>query len=343
MKSLVLTILVAVMFVSLVAGCGGAPVEPTAEIVELEMYSAPIGTPPYQMAVVLSGMLKEFHPWLRATPIETLGCAEAIETSYKFPLERKKYVIMYGGSLPDVVNAQEGNPPYGKKYPDLKLIGKKDTSAKAFCTYDPEIRTPEDIIGKRVGSMTEVQSPTILMNAVMRDAWGIFDQVKMSYHIPKDFKDILITGVADTVWGACFTVAEGGFGSSAYFSEIWGAKHTYVVNITQDDVDKVNAANDWKTEHILVPKGALGENSPPDEDTGCIAIMGPIFCWPEVDEEIVYELVKFHDEYADEWSRRLGLTAPRPEFMVACPGITEDRFHPGAIRYYREKNVKIGG
>ena len=119
MKILVLTILVALMFVSLVVGCGGAPAEPTAEFVELEMYSAPVGTPPYQMAVVLSGMLKEFHPWLRATPIETLGCAEAIETSYRFPPERKKQVIMYGGSVPDVVNALEGNPPYKQKYSEI--------------------------------------------------------------------------------------------------------------------------------------------------------------------------------------------------------------------------------
>ncbi len=30
------------------------------------------------------------------------------------------------------------------------------------------------------------------------------------------------------------------------------------------------------------------------------------------------------------------------EFLGNHPGLTEDMFHPGALRYYKEQGVKIG-
>ncbi len=57
------------ILIVVVTGCG--PKEaPTGELVNLELYSSPAGTPPYAMSLVTSEMLNQLHPWLRATTLE---------------------------------------------------------------------------------------------------------------------------------------------------------------------------------------------------------------------------------------------------------------------------------
>ncbi len=152
-----------------------------------------------------------------------------------------------------------------------------------------------------------------------------------------------MTGVVDAAFGICLTeaVPEVGVIEDAFTTITLSAKQTYWIPVTSEDINKINQKHPWKVVLMPVPKGLVGENAPP-EDTGLITFIAAFTCWDTADEEMVYELVKFFDENAEEYTRR---TLGRPiggELMAAFPGLTEQILHPGALRYYKEKGYKLG-
>ncbi|NIM45894.1 MAG: hypothetical protein GTO54_09780 [Nitrososphaeria archaeon] len=66
-------------------------------------------------------------------------------------------------------------------------------------------------------------------------------------------------------------------------------------------------------------------------------------CLDVADEKIVYEFVKFLDENAAEYTRRTVGNPMGAAFMASRFYMTEQNVHPGALRYYKEKGVRIGG
>ncbi len=83
-----------------------------------------------------------------------------------------------------------------------------------------------------------------------------------------DFKDLLTTGVLDAAWvgnvdpAAKEATVKGQTRVSAYCAHTLGAKQTYWISVSQEDVDKINQKNPWKAGWLLVPKGSLGKNDP---------------------------------------------------------------------------------
>jgi len=71
--------------------------------------------------------------------------------------------------------------------------------------------------------------------------------------------------------------------------------------------------------------------------------MAGMICWDTVDEEIVYELVKFINENCADWEHRTRHPGDVESLADFSSGIMEADVHPGALRYYREKGIRIGG
>jgi hypothetical protein len=311
------------------------------EEVKLEMWSAMIGVPAYQASLTLSEMLKAKHPWLRISPVEGHSFAN-VHAIDAFPLERKKYCLLNSLFSTEYTRALLGLPPWKRKFTDLKVVMLESSDGLALGTYDPDIRTPQDLRGKKIGLFPKRAAPNEMMIALMKDAWGILDTVKLSYHRPMAMQDMLVTKVVDAVYGIVGVEMMGGkFGQTPFTANILAARKTYWINATPEDIAKVNAKNPWKAGLMKVSKDALGPGKPP-EDTGLISGVMGILAWDKTPENVVYELVKFVDENAQEWSKRLRGRRMDHGSIIAWPGLTEDMVHPGALKYYKEKGIKIG-
>ncbi len=344
MKRVMYCLIVVTLVASLiVTACAPKPT-PEHEEVSVDIYGGWLGTGPYFIGVALSEMLYELHPWLKATPLESLGSAGAVHTVEALPTERKNHALITTYTHLDLVLAWQGAEPYEREFTDLKIVARTMEPLFGFCSYDPDIRSYEDLIGKKVASFMRGDAPEILFTSLFRDGWGILDQVKMTHHAPPTFKDILITGVVDVVPGAYLwpTREPGEFAVGAFGLEVMGVKQTYWIDVSQEAVDRMNQANPWVTSRTVIPKGGAMENTPP-EDTAVISFATIMVAFDTVPEEIVYEVVKFLDENSAEYERRM-LGAPLDAALMAdVPGMTEEHFHPGAVKYYKEVGVKIGG
>ncbi|MFC1967942.1 TAXI family TRAP transporter solute-binding subunit [Chloroflexota bacterium] len=346
MKQWLIIMAVVLLAVALLTGsCTPKPAAPTKhEIVNLEIQSSSaVGTPPYVKAMAITGMLNELHPWLRASALESLGSADAVHATDALRPERKKYVFIPNTTTVSQVEALMGLPPYKREFTDLKLLATVGSDSFSFVTYDPNIKSYKDLIGKRVGTLPKTMAPWPICEALLRDAWGILDQVKLSHHKPPDYKDIMTAGVVDAVYATAGSLLVGDkFGYPPYIMQVIAARKSYWVDVSPEDIDRVREKNPWPIAQRVIAKGALGEDKPP-QDTGCAVFYSFMVAWDVADDEVTYELVKFLDENAEEWSRRTGGVPGGAEFMASFPGMTEDEVHPAALRYYKEKGVKIGG
>lgn len=348
-------VFVAMGLILVAAGCAPKPAEEGKqeivnleaedgkhEIVNLEIYSSPLGTPVYQSAIILSEMLNEFHPWIKASPIETLGAVDALTTSSHLSPERRKYALHINISNMELTKSWGGFEPYQRKYTDLKVLGRYIASGFTLATYDSKIKTPQDLIGKRIAMSPLGSGPTELITALLKDSWDIYDEVKISHHSPPAFKDILTSGAADVLGTLFVTEKKGGkIGTAPYVLSVIGARQTYWINVTQEDIDRVNEKHPYTLTRMVGLKGSLGGNNPP-EDTGSIAFWTPMTVFAEFDDEIAYELIKFLVDNAEEWtSRTLGQDMSL-EYLTNMPGLpTEESIHPGALRYYKEQGIEI--
>jgi len=325
-----------------VAGCAPAGPKPSREIVNLELHSAAaVGTGPYVLALNLSQMLEELHPWLRASVVECLNFADAVHSSDALSPERRKYAFPPTMATMEVVAAWQGKPPYKRKFTDLKYLGLCNLPGFTFITYNPDIRTPQDLIGKTIALNIRGTPVTTLGEITLEHGWGIYDKVRLSYHLPMSHKDVLLTGVADAVFSGQATPIKGGeFEVFPYCLQIIGARKTYWLDITEEDVARIDEKTPWKATRLVLPKGALGPDVPP-EDVGLLVMVVAFLIWEDTPEEIAYELVKLLAENGEEWSRRGGGMETSAEYMASLPGLTEDMLHPGALRYYKEHDIKI--
>ena len=69
---------------------------------------------------------------------------------------------------------------------------------------------------------------------------------------------------------------------------------------------------------------------------------GAICAWDETEDEVVYELVKFLDEHSHLWPEFTDGCPLSLARMVRFPGLEKDMVHPGAFKYYKEREIEIG-
>lgn len=311
------------------------------DIVNIEMWSGPMGIPAYQAALAWSEMLKAKHPWLRISPLEGRAFTN-VRDQDKLPAERRKYCMINSLVSTEYTRARLGLRPWPRKMTDLKVVNVEFIPGMTLGTYDPNIKTPQDLAGKKIGTFVKVAAPNALFFALLKDAWGISDKVQLSYYRPMSMKDALVTGTVDAVFAINFTELNGGkFGEAPFSANVRGARKTYWINITEEDIAKINKNNPWETTRMLVPKDALGPGIPP-QDTGLITMVMGMIAWQDMPEDVVYELAKFVYENRAEWSKRLRGSRMDHDSIIGWPGITKDMVHPGAAKYYKEKGIKIG-
>ena len=309
-----------------------------------------------QVVKWLSKAFNKNHSWLNAK-WKFIPLPDSLAVIDKMPPDKKKYGFVFYMPVTDFLIARNGTGPeqhkYEKAYPDQMFAGNVSNGGWTFLTKNPMLaKDPKKLAGKVVGVVHAPDakhwgSPTLLSNAILRDAWGILDQVKqIAVPFPKVgemFKakkfDAVFWGMADNRSGR-FTVAGPLIGTLR-------ASPTYWIPLTQKDVDKINAANEWKIGLITVPKNAIKLPGPPlrfanPQDNVTMAdFAGAISVWKDTEDHIVYEMLKFIVDNSDR-IEEAGLTMlSDPKDMAQWPGLTKDMVHPGALRFYKEYGIKV--
>jgi TRAP-type uncharacterized transport system substrate-binding protein len=267
---------------------------------------------------------------------------ESVHAIDGMPPERKRHAFPGFMSNMDLPMARHGVVTrYNRKFTDMKFLCTVRVTGRGFLTYNPEIKTPKDLIGKRIAVAPPTSSMRVMSNTILRDAWGILDQVELKVHDLTSLKEALLGGEIDVAFEAqAWEGGDGRWSTTSSVMELIGEKQTYWLNISQEDADKVDQKNVWQLLRVAMPKGSLpGRNNPP-EGVAIPAYVSTMVAWDTTEEEVAYELVKFLAGNAEAWSERTNMPMSLDRFLQ-FPGLTEDMVHPGALSFYRAHNIKI--
>lgn len=315
--------------------------------VHLDFFSpAPINSNIHPMDIAPVKLLNRFHQWITAS-WRAIPVPAALHEIDKLPPELKKHTLPL---LPntDFMPARLGEGPachrYNRAFAELRFVATLGCVGWGLATYDPLIKTPRQLIGKKIGVEPEGGAPRVLMDAVLRDAWGIYGDVILKDYYPPRVKEGLLSGDIDaTFWLRAWEVLDGFTCSDP---DILDEKDTHWIGLSLEDINRMNTQNSWKLHRLLMPMGSIrarGPKADPPEDVGLPGFTFGICAWEETEGWVVYELLKFLDDKAELW----------PEYSEGCllslgrmsrfPGMTEGMVHPGALIYYKEKGISIGG
>lgn len=130
--------------------------------------------------------------------------------------------------------------------------------------------------------------------------------------------------------------AEGGIPTSAV-SEIFASKtRVRILEFSDEDYQKIHAVAPYYGQ-FTIPAGLYANQ---DKDIKTIGIMSTLVCSADLDEELVYNLIKTlyenREEIAASHKALEGVTLEN-----ALKGLPPVPLHPGAVKYYQEKGVEI--
>lgn len=327
-----LTALLALAFLMLGAG----PVlAADHEILNLDLISAPFGTGSYVLSSALEDMSKKSHPWLRINATESPGLAFNTKKLNKEPELKKKMFMSYSMGIDWL--ATTGQKPFTQKYPSAKLLATYNMISIWLATLNPNIKKPEDLIGKKVALGRAPQIGwTIQPEWVITHGWGLRDKIEIQKVGTKPAMTALLDGLVDAaIIGGYANPLTGKLLPSPQTLElIASGKKLYHISWGEEAVKKAVASG------LPITPTTLAANSMKTMDTPVSAWCEAVsWCaYPEFPEEAAYEVTKMIIENVSSFKdyHNLGNLMSRECLPYGWP---REKIHPGALKAYQEAGL----
>jgi len=175
---------------------GGDGPEPT----QISIYTNISGTSTFVLGVALADMINRHSDWLTATALESPGPTETASMLITSP-DRWQNTIGYI----IVADALIGTPPFEGPINDFRAFATYGMVSNVYMTTDPEIRTLQDLHGRRVAIGTRPNVPRVDLQEKMFELMGIepiFEQLTFGAGVTA-----LSDGRVDAVLGGAFAVS----------------------------------------------------------------------------------------------------------------------------------------
>lgn len=364
-RLLIITLLVVMVGALALSGCAAPAPTPTPKPsptpapaptphpeVKMDIWGGPFGGTLYVTGFAFMDTLNKTHPWLRGSIIETKGGWDNVLNSDKDKAKMANSMITSDyPTLPDIINGaaktwnDAGRTP--AKPGDRLVICAMATAAQLMVTFDPNIKSGKDVIGKRVAGWTRGSGAYSTLQATLFAEWGITEKDLKSYDGMelKAKTDALSDGLVDAIHlSEPFVLDKPTLTSPNLAELLTSPKPLYNIPVTKQEADafvaKMKASGDksflvpWK----VLPAGHYSKNWP----QGGTNIQYQIFwCYKELPEEIQYEIAKTLIEKSDDIAAHGGAAALMvPSVLVgALPVASEAEVAPGALKYYKEKGI----
>ena len=341
-----------------------APASKPAPAIELEneisvqfLSSSTPMTPGEEVVKFLNDLYDQEYPKISAT-WKWLPLPASVNKIDEMPAEERKYGFAAFLPVTDFLLARAGGGPekhkYAREYTDLLFVGNVTNGGWTFLTKDPELAAdPRKLAGKVVGVINPPEarawgSPDLLAYSILKDAWGIYDEVDLVKVSLPEVGGLFDAELIDAAFWGMANNMSGTYTIPPPFYDTFKDNQYYWIPLTQADVDKVNAANAWKINLLTVPKDSITIPGPPattvnpPEDVTMCDFGGAFTAWEDTEEDVVYEMLRFIVTNADKIKEANLRMQVDPEKMAQWPGLTKDMVHPGALRFYETQGIKIG-
>jgi TRAP transporter TAXI family solute receptor len=275
----------------------------------------------YVVAAAMAQTINKFSDFLHVTAQSTKGSIENINLTNTGELE------MGMSNSDGVYWATTGTGSYDGKPQNLSAVMSLYLSCGQMAALKKSnINSYADMKGKRV-CLGPPSTTIVEMSKAIFRAYGIDPEKDIRpYYLAFD------EGLAELIDGtldATFFVAAA---PTAAMVNACSTGSIRMIDIDESIIAKVSNENPYFTPHVIT-KDTYGGM---DNDVRTLKIMTEIFANNNVSEDVIYEFVKQSLEHSDDY---VASHVAAQEINPATSASSISKYHPGALKYYREKGV----
>ena len=313
------------------------------KVFRTEVRTTTFGGSCYILGFGVSDILNKKSASVKGSVLESTGTEENIRLVGQDKKRRKRTFFTCGQG--PFEKAKLGKPPFDKKpelYEDLMIIVQTQKICQFPITLDPSIKTLADLKGKRVSTWPKgTYKYNCTYELIAGAGKDVVDSIKWQYTGYAGYDDMIL-GKVDVAWSFCAERGPGKFVTVPKLKELMSKRKVYFVTATPEMRKKTGEEFGSASGLTLtIPADNFGADVPRHKVLGFGSILGWAV-YPDMPEEVVYELVKTIDEnhgmFPEYHSAGKGIV---PENYGAYPVEKKD-WHPGARKYYDEKGIGYG-
>jgi TRAP transporter TAXI family solute receptor len=271
--------------------------------------------------------------------VQSGGAIENLKTLAAEP-KRRKNTLMYVSYIAWYMSC-EGISPFTSKYGGARALSTSMNVMTVFSTLDPSIKFGKDLAGKRIGFPPKASIGYLNHQLAMKYAWGVWDKTQKEFLGWSDCITALRDGMVDVAVTNPILAGDKAVANPAILELLSGKKKVNFISITESDLKIIREKSGYPVAtSAIAPPFSLGPMQTEPIEGG-----KDINGWwvdSEFPEDAAYEIVRIIHEYHEEfWSYHASLKGLTPELMSTAAN-NESEFHPGAVRFYKERGLKMG-
>lgn len=332
--------LVGVLLALPFAVAGAGPQKPF----ELTISTLPAGFASYTLGVALAEQINKNSTWLKATHIEGRGPAEHMKLLVTKPERRKNYLFF--NTTWDIWEAKKQIGPYAKfpfKYEEFRFVSLSGIAGNGLCTLDPNIKSLKDLVGKRViFDSSRGKGREIVYKGILIEAGVQLEKINYQYSSGKAAADTLRDGLVDAIYtGSVLIKLPNKHVTSPFTKELVATKKTYFISFDERYVKAYKDKTGHPLDFMTLPPKMLG----PMQTEPCGVLIKPLGYCAHLDmpDHVVTEVLRVIYENAHVFKDYTPIGAIITQETIAHLGIPEGAYHPAAVKFFKEKGIKVAG
>ena len=322
--------------ICLLTACGGEEAtrseKHTEEAVDMRKLTIYSPAPP---TIMLHAHNEELGRALTACQVDNtvtpVALPKSINDINRLGAEEKPYhlpIVTTIDFLPAIFQTGPEWHAYTNANTDLKFVASLYDVAFGMMAFDAQIRSPEDLKGKRIGAPPRPSAVRLYTEALLRDGWGILDEVEIVDIVPPDLIAAIDEGRIDaTSWGLMSETADGFL---PMMPPLMTHGDAHWIGIDQDVADRINQYNDFR----------VAETAVPGEGEGTVRLLSfkqALAAWEDTPDDVVSTVL---DCMASAGATATALPSGIGE-MTNWPGLAPRYMHEAAVAFYQEHGVQL--
>ncbi len=311
---------------------------------ELTISTIPAGFASYTLGVGLAEQINKNSKWLKAIHIEGRGPAEHMKLLVTQPDRRKNYLFF---NTPwDLWEAKKQIGPYAKfpfNYDEFRFVSLSGIAGNGLCTLSSEIKSLKDLVGKRViFDSSPGKGREITYNGVLKEAGIPTDKIKYQYSAGKAAADTLRDGLVDVIYtGSVLKKLPNIHVNSPFIAELVATKDTYFISFDEKHVKAFQEKTGHPLDFMKVPPKTFG----PLQSDPCVTLIKTLGYSAHLDmpDDVITEVLRVIYENAHRFEEYTPLGAIITKETIASMGIPQAAYHPAALKFFKEKGIKVTG
>lgn len=210
--------------------------------------------------------------------IDMIRSVDAAEQPYHLPIM----------TVLDFQTAVDGTAPdwhaYEPAASEMRFVTSLYDVAFGILVFDPDIETPQDLAGKRIGVPARPSSVRWFTESLLRDGWGVLDDVTLVDIAPPDLPGAVQRGEVDaTSWSIMSETREGFL---PLIPPLLSTRGAHWVDVDEATLAAVNAANPFETELVDVQAIAGGG----DVSASLLSFAQGLAAWAHTPDAVVTDI-----------------------------------------------------